>query len=130
MLPDCLAALTAALGLPPEPYAGDGPFRLRVGDDYDLFVEGRGNGPALSLTIAPAPRPARERREFLRDALKISLRLMTAGRVFSRPSLDQGGNLCLSARVPGEPRAFVEGVESFLNEADKWRLALNVRERP
>ena len=126
MLSGCLTALTSALGLPSETYAGDGPIHLHLAGDYDLSFERRGEGLALSLPLAPLPGPARERREFLRQTLKISLGLMAEGRpaAFPWPALGQAGELYLEARLPGEPRTFVAGVESCLNEADKWRLAL------
>jgi hypothetical protein len=126
MFSGCLAALTAALGFPPEPYPGDGPCHLRLEDDLDLYVERRGDSLAVRLPLAPSPGPAEARREFLREALKISSGLLAGSRpaVFPWPALGRDGGLDLEARLPGEPRAFVAGVESFLNEAGKWRLAL------
>jgi hypothetical protein len=126
MLSECLATLAATLGLPPEPYSGEGPFRLRLEDDLELRFERQARALAVRLSLAPVPASAHERREFLREALKISLSLMAGGRpaVFPCPALDQDEGLVLEARLEDEPKAFLDGVESFLNEAEKWRLAL------
>ncbi len=132
MLQECLTALSSAVGMPPPSCRGDGSCRVCFEADLDCVFTPLGSTVAVSAPLAALPASSSERRELLRAVLRASLGLMAESDPgsFTFPTLDREGKLTLEARLSGEPRSFVRGVEAFLNALETWRLAIRGNSAP